>query len=234
MDVVSSCDVLYLFFDALNLLFHSFQRKSVCDIHHSDHTKAASGVDLGRGEWELDPGQRGDHHVQGKEEQGLNLVVVHVTTVSFHDGVFSFFHDLLSQWTDQLVLLADPAPTLLSGTGGEAVVAYTDHNVLVPYLSERHLCDGNVVLGLPFCRIDEEDSVEEGVGDTCSRDWRDLHVKSVDSFALLINHVEYDTDRFCLPRSQMLKIVFSLNVITSCSIESWIIHQLNYHTHIIR
>ena len=54
----------------------------------------------------------------------------------------------------------------------------------------------------------------------------------MDSFALPVNHVEYDNiDRFCLPRSQMLKIVFSLNVITSRFIESWIIHQLNYHTH---
>ena len=189
---VSACHVLYLFFDALNLLFHSFQRKSV-------YTKAASGLDLGKGEQELDPGQKGDHYVQGKEEQGLDLVGVRVTTVSFHDGVFSFYHDVSSQQTDQLVLLADPAPMLLSGTGGEAVVAYTDHNVLVPYLSERHLCDGNVVLALPFCRIDEEDSVKEGVGDTCSRDWSDLYVKSMDSFSLPINHVKYDRDRFSYP-----------------------------------
>lgn len=174
MDVASSCDVPYLFFDALNLLFHSFQRNSVHDNHHPDHMKVVSDLDLGIGEWEWDPEQKGiDRYVQRKVEQGLNLVGVHEKTVSSHDGAFSFYHDLLSQWIDLLIVhLANPASKLLSGTDGEeALVAYTDHNIVILYWNEGCSCDDTVVvLGLPFSGIDEGDSVEEGEGDTCSRD----------------------------------------------------------------
>lgn len=137
MDVVSSSDVLYLFFDVLSLLFHTFQRNSVHDSYHPDHTGEAAVCDLGREEWELYPGQfeAGVRYIRGKEEQGVDLVGVHVIPVSFHDGAFSFCRVFLSQWTDLLLILrlSDPVPMLLSGTDGEAVkVAYTDHNVEVP------------------------------------------------------------------------------------------------------
>ena len=80
MDDVFSCDVLYLFFDALNLLSRSSQRNSdqYCS-HHSDHDnmgKAVLGLDLGT--MELEPGHEGE----GKEEYDLlDLTGVHVTTV---------------------------------------------------------------------------------------------------------------------------------------------------------
>ena len=138
--------------------------------------KVVSDLDLGIGEWELDPEQKGtDHYVQGKVEQGLNLVGVREKTVSSHDGVFSFYHDLSSQRTDLLIVLvlANPASMFLSGTDGEMVaVVYADHSVVVLCWSEECPCADNVaaVVGLPFSGIDEGDSVEEGEGDTCSRD----------------------------------------------------------------
>ncbi len=68
-----------------------------------------------------------------------------------------------------LVHLANPASMILDSEA--AVVAYTDHNVVVLCWNEGHPCDDdNAVLGLPFCEIDEVDSVKEGVGDTCNRD----------------------------------------------------------------
>ena len=134
-----------------------------------------SDLDLGIGEWELDPEQKGtDHYVQGKVEQGLDLVGVREKTVSSHDGLFSFFYDLSSQRTDLLIVLvlANPASIFLSGTDGEVVAVYTDHSVVVVCWSEGCPCDDNVaaVVGLPFSGIDEGDSVEEEEGDTCSRD----------------------------------------------------------------
>lgn len=86
MDDVFSCDVLYLFFDALNLLSRSSQRSSdQYYSHHSDHDnmgEAVSGLDLGTVELGLEPGHEGDNYVQGKEEYDLpDLTGVHATTV---------------------------------------------------------------------------------------------------------------------------------------------------------
>ena len=134
-----------------------------------------SDLDLGNGEWEWDPEQKGtDCYVQEKVEQGLDLVGVREKTISSHDGVFSFYHDFSSQRTDLLIVLvlANPASIFLSGTDGEVAVVYTDHSVVALCWSEGCPCDDNVVVvGLPFSGIDEGDSVEEGEGDTCSRDW---------------------------------------------------------------
>ena len=143
--------------------------------------KVVSNLDLGIGEWELDPEQKGtDRYVQGKVEQGLDLVGVREKTVSSHDGAFSFYHDLSSQRTDLLsvLVLANPASMFLSGTDGEMVaVVYTDHSVVVLCWNKECPCDHDnvaAVVGLPFSGIDEGDSVKEEVGDTCSRDYSDL------------------------------------------------------------
>ena len=100
------------------------------------------------------------------------MVGVHVMIVFFHDGVSSFCRDLLSQRTDLLVF-ADPASILLSQNDGE-VVAYTDHSVLVPYSSEGHLCDNDVVFDLPFFGIDGVPSLKKGEGDTYRKVWNNL------------------------------------------------------------
>ena len=102
------------------------------------------------------------------------MVGVREKTISSHDCVFSFYHDFSSQRTDLLIVLvlANPASIFLSGTDGEVAVVYTDHSVVALCWSEGCPCDDNVVVvGLPFSGIDEGDSVEEGEGDTCSRDW---------------------------------------------------------------
>ena len=102
------------------MLFHPFQKNSA-DSNHPDHNGAASG--LGKGEWELDPGQ-------GKVEPGLDLAGVHVMIV--YSFASSSCRDFLSQWSELLHHLADPPPKLLSGTDGEVVVANGDCNILAP------------------------------------------------------------------------------------------------------
>ena len=45
------------------------------------------------------------------------------------------------------------------------MMAYADHNVLVPYSSKGHLCDNNVAFDLPSFGIDRVPSLKEGEGD---------------------------------------------------------------------